>query len=42
MKHILGHYYRNGYSLNDIETDLPMSQLLAKYILSKIFIKIQK
>jgi len=36
MKRILGHYYRNGYSLNDIETDLPMSRLLAKYILSEI------
>eukprot|EP01083_Nonionella_stella_P079702 218802_1 len=36
LKRILQHYYRSGYSLNDIEEDLPISRLLAKYILSQM------
>ena len=36
LKQILQNYYRTGYSLQDIEQDLPISRLLAKYILSEI------
>ena len=36
LKQILKNYYRSGYSLHDIESDLPISRLLAKYILNQI------